>query len=228
MAEPTTSTIPAYLYHEKEVSQGNILGFWGNYAENLGEPSNGWNPFGVFEPSGFDFGDKATFSEVAIEQSLRALTAFQTKREADLKFVLSHIRPEIRNIMHGYRPDTLTVTPGTPTDFEQKFQGGGEYADIGNGGATIVAGGGDDPSSEVIYRQILMLFISPGFSAATTPTAKWGYIRFYKAYAHSPTNIVHGKEKHAMLGCTFRALSDMSISGPNKAYGIRTFGPKVP
>lgn len=227
MPSPFTTDLPAYDFAEKDVSQGHILGYFGGYAEDRGEPVGGWTPFGMIEPSGFNFGDKPTFAENLIDGSLGALTAFLTKRERDLKIVVSHIRPEIRNLFFGYKPSSLVITPGTSSDFGTKVQGGGEFADIGNGG-DIVAGGGDDPSNEIVPHQVMFVFLSPGFNFSTTPTGKWAYVRFFKAYAHSPTEITHSKEKKATMGCTFRGLTDLSISGPDKVFEIYNFSPKVP
>lgn len=227
MASPFTTDLPAYDFAELDVSQGAILGFIGGYAEAKGEPVGGWTSLGMIEPSGFDFGDKPTFAENVIDQSLGALTAFLTKRERDLKVVVSHIRPEVRQVMFGYNASSLVVTPGDDTNYGTKVQGGGDQWDIGNGG-DIVAGAGDDPSAEITPYQLVFLFLSPGFNFSTTPKGKWAYVRFFKAYAHSPTNVVHGKDKKATMGCTFRALTDLSITGPNKAHEIFTFTPMVP
>ena len=229
MPTPFTTSIPAYDFRELDISQGAILGFYGGYAANLGEPVGGWTPLGMFEPAGFSFADKPTFAETSIDQALQAVTAFVTKRETDIKFTLSHILPEARNFLYGYAPASLTVTPGTDTTFGTKQQNLGDFADIGNGGATIVAGGGDDPSNEVVPRQVLFLFLSPGFNFTTTPRGKWAYVRFPKAYAHSPLELTHGKEKRAMIGATLRSLHDFSVSNPQQACGeVFTFTPKVP
>lgn len=227
MASPFTTLLPAYSFYQEGVSQGAVLAFYGNYAPNKGEPPGGWLPFGAIEPGGITDSDKPTFSDVAIGQMTHPIAAYHSKRETNFKLTLAHIKPEVVNLIRGYRPASLVVTPSSPTVFGTTVQGMGEPADIGNGG-DIVLGAGDNPTFEADYYQFVFLYPSPNFTKSNTPKAKWGYVRYFQAQAKDPGDIKRDKDKHATISCSIHAFIDFSVIGSASRVG-ETYGflPKV-
>jgi hypothetical protein len=227
MSSPFTTPLPAYLFYQEGISQGAVLAFFGGYAPNKGEPVGGWIPFGAIEPGGITDSDKPTFSEIQIAQLVNPIAAYHTKRAASFKMTLSHVKPEIINMVRGYRPASLVTTLPTPSAFGTQVQGMGEPADIGNGG-DIVLGAGDEPRFEADSYQIVFLYPSPNFTKANTPKAKWGYVRYWNAYAKDPGDIKRDKDKHSTVSVSINALTDFSVVGSASRVG-ETYGflPKV-
>jgi len=231
MATPvivTSTTIPAFDYKIADISRGVCLSYYGTWAEDGAEPGSGWLPLGALEDGGITMTDKPTVSEIAIEQMYHGVAAYLSKRDTHTKMVFSHCAPEVYNLAASYPPSSLTITPGDPTSFGTKEQFLGEPGDVGNGGS-LATGAGDTPTSELTYYQFLFLFPSPGFNFATTPNAKWAAVRFWKAYVSDPTDFTTAKAKSQTIGCTFHALSDLSVSGGKNKVGVRgTYSVMVP
>lgn len=226
MASPFTTPLPVYKYYEKAISQGAVLVFFGDFAAGAGEPGTGWTPVGLLEPDGIEYTHKPAFAEVTVAQLLRTLRANITKEDDEVKLTLTHVDPSVANVVRGFRPFSLTITPGTPTAFARYQQGLGEPAAIGSGGDIVAMT--EEPNYEADYKQWVFLYNSPNFNFSTTPKAKWAYIRFYKGYTHSPSSTKHNYSKHATLNFTVKACADLSVSSPDNAGENFAFGPKVP
>lgn len=224
----TAATIPAYDFKIKDLSRGVALWYYGDYQPAGADPVAGWLPGGAIEDGGITFTDKPTIAAVNIDQMYREIAAYTSKRDSSFKLVTSHIAPEVYNLAHGYPPASLVITPGTPTEFGTKVQKLGEPGTVGVGG-DLATGAGDTPTSEQFYFQTLFLFPSPGFNFSTTPTAKWGGVRFYKCYATDASDTVTVKGKSSTIGFTVKALSDLSVTEGLSKAGIRgSFSVKIP
>lgn len=229
MATPTTTALPIYDYHEKAVVQGAVLAFYGAVGPGNAEPTGGWKPAGIMEPDGIEYNEKTTFGEIKTSQLTRAIEAFYTSEESDVKLTLAHMDSEITRIARGKRSASL-VTVAATSAFGQEKQMLGEPAGIGAGG--VLATGTEEPDYRANYYQWLFLWPSTGFDNSTpatfsNPRAKWACLRFYKAYCHSAGAAKYGPGKHATLSFSIRALEDMSVSGADKVGELINFLPKT-